>query len=74
MLDKLRKSNGSIPKVEILDGNAGYMRVNGVPPVEVARDAVAAAFAFLHNTDALIIDDRQTGAVIRTQSRSMSVT
>ena len=61
MLDKLRKSNGSIPKVEILDGNVGYMRVNGVPPVEVAHDAVAAAFAFLHNTDALIIDDRQNG-------------
>jgi len=34
------------------------MRVNGVPPVEVARPAIVAAFAFLHNTDALIIDDR----------------
>jgi len=61
MLDELRKENGAISKVEILDGNVGYMRVNGVPPVEVARPAIAAAFAFLHNTDALIIDDRGNG-------------
>ena len=61
MLDELRKENGAIPKVEILDGNVGYMRVNGVPPVDVARPAIAAAFAFLHNTDALIIDDRGNG-------------
>lgn len=61
MLDELRKENGAIQKVEILDGNVGYMRVNGVPPVEVARPAIAAAFAFLHNTDALIIDDRGNG-------------
>jgi retinol-binding protein 3 len=61
MLDQLRKENGAIPKVEILDGNVGYMRVNGVPPVDAARPAIAAAFAFLHNTDALIIDDRGNG-------------
>jgi hypothetical protein len=61
VLNQMRKVNGAIPKVEILDGNVGYMRVNGVPPVETARSAVAAAFAFLHNTDALIIDNRGNG-------------
>jgi hypothetical protein len=60
-LNEIRKLNGAISKVEILDGNVGYMRVNGVPPVEAARPAVAAAFAFLHNTDALIIDNRGNG-------------
>jgi len=60
-LNQMRKLNGAIPKVEILDGNVGYMRVNGVPPVETAGSAVAAAFAFLHNTDALIIDNRGNG-------------
>jgi retinol-binding protein 3 len=54
----LRKFNGLVPKVEILDGNVGYMRVDGVPPLEASRDAVAAAFAFVHDTDALMIDDR----------------
>jgi hypothetical protein len=54
----MRKLNGMIPELEILDGNVGYIRVNGVPPIAAARDAVAAAFAFVHGTDALIIDDR----------------
>jgi hypothetical protein len=61
VLDQMRKLNGAIPKAEILDGNVGYMRVNGVPLVAAARSAVAAAFAFLHNTDALIIDNRGNG-------------
>jgi len=60
-LIQIRKLNGAIPKVEILDGNVGYMRVNGVPPLEIARSAVAAAFAFVQNTDALIIDNRGNG-------------
>ena len=58
-LEFFKKLNGMIPKLEILDGNVGYMRVNGVPPIESARAAVAASFAFLHNTDALIIDNRE---------------
>lgn len=57
-IDQMRKQNGLISKVEILEGNVGYMRVNGVPSLEAARPAVAAAFAFVHNTDALIIDNR----------------
>lgn len=57
----MRKQNGAIPKVEILEGNIGYMRVNAVPPFDYAKDAVAAAFAFLKNTDALIIDNRGNG-------------
>jgi retinol-binding protein 3 len=61
LLNELRKENGAIPKVEILEGNIGYVRVNGVPAVDVARPAIAAAFAFLHYTDALIIDDRGNG-------------
>jgi retinol-binding protein 3 len=61
MLAKQRKSNGAIPKVEILAGNISYMQVNGMPPPDVSRDAIAAAFAFLRNADALIIDLRANG-------------
>ena len=57
-LERIRKENGAIPKLEVLDGNVGYMRVNGAPTLEGSRPAVTAAFAFLHNTDALIIDNR----------------
>jgi retinol-binding protein 3 len=58
---RVRLHNGMIPKVEVLEGNVGYMRVNGVPSLEVARDSIAAAFAFLQRTDALIIDNRANG-------------
>jgi len=59
--DEMRRLNGFIPQVEVLDGNVGYIRVNGVPPIDTARRAVAAAFAFIHDTDALIIDNRGNG-------------
>jgi len=51
-----RKMNGSIGRVQILPGNVGYIEVNGVPPG--ANKAIDAAFAFLANTDALILDLR----------------
>jgi hypothetical protein len=60
-VELFKKLNGLIPKVEVLDGNVGYMQVNGVPMLEAAREPIAAAFAFLHNTDALIIDNRGNG-------------
>ena len=58
MLAQMRKQNAAITEVKILDGNIGYMPVNGMLPAQAANDAIAAAFAFLHNTDALIIDLR----------------
>jgi retinol-binding protein 3 len=50
--------NGAITRLEILPGNIGYLQSNAVPPLKSAQGAVAAAFAFLHRTDALIIDAR----------------
>jgi len=58
MMAEMRRQNAEIPQVKILDGNIGYLVVNGMLPDSVANDAIAAAFAFLHNTDALIIDLR----------------
>ena len=37
VMDQMRRENGAIPKLEILDGNVGYMRVNGVPPLDLSR-------------------------------------
>ena len=54
----MRKQNGHLSKVEILDGNVGYLRINGFADPEFAREPMTAAFAFLKNTDALIIDAR----------------
>lgn len=58
MIAQMRRQNAAIPEVKILNGNIGYMPVNGMLPAQAANDAIAAAFAFLHNTDALIIDLR----------------
>lgn len=70
---QMRKSNGAITKMEILEGNIGYIRVNGVPMFDYSKDAVAAAFAFLKNTDALIIDNRgNAGGDPRTVALYMS--
>lgn len=46
------------PEIRILDGNIGYMVVNGMLANRDAWDAIGAAFAFLHNSDALILDLR----------------
>jgi retinol-binding protein 3 len=56
-----RRLNGGIPEVKILDGNVGYMKLYAVLPIDLAHNAVAAAFAFVHDSDALIIDNRDNG-------------
>ncbi len=49
-----------MPKLEVLPGNVGYLRLDMMPPLEVAKPTVDAAMMFLSNTDAMIIDVRDT--------------
>ena len=58
--EQFRKNNFSMPKLEVLTGNVGYMRLDMMPPLDVARPTLDAAMAFLSNTDAMIIDVRDT--------------
>ncbi|MCH8980298.1 MAG: S41 family peptidase [Armatimonadetes bacterium] len=61
MRNMVRRNNAGIEKVELLPGNIGYIEVRsfmGGP--EIARPA-AAAFEFIQDTDALIIDLRRNG-------------
>ncbi len=53
--------NYGFQKVERLDGNVGYLKLDGFNPPELAGDTAAAAMNFLNNTDSLIIDLRQNG-------------
>lgn len=55
---QVSQQNVAIPEVKILDGNVGYLVVNEMLPLQAEQPAIAAAFAFLQNTDALIIDLR----------------
>src|SRR5579863_6428102 len=37
MMSRMRKMNAAIPQVEILEGNIGYMEVDGMPPPQFAK-------------------------------------
>jgi C-terminal processing protease CtpA/Prc len=53
--------NHGFDKVERLPGNVGYISFRGFMDEEAGAEAVASAFNFVANTDALIIDLRQNG-------------
>ena len=57
----MARRNFAIRHVQVLDGNIGYLKINGFLPPEVAGATLAAAMAFLKNSDALIIDLRDNG-------------
>jgi retinol-binding protein 3 len=50
--------NFAFPEVKRLAGNIGYLKVDALLPPTIAGDTANAAMAFLANTDALIIDER----------------
>lgn len=54
-----RFQNGGIAKIEVLDGNIGYMQLLALVRIEDAREAIVTAFADLHDTSALILDNRE---------------
>jgi C-terminal processing protease CtpA/Prc len=60
-LAEARRSNFGFQKVEILEGNVGYLELNAFVPLELGRDTAAGAMAFLANVDALVIDLRRNG-------------
>jgi hypothetical protein len=53
--------NCSFDKVERLDGNIGYLKFDGFEDPKFCEQTVAAAFAFLAGTRAMIIDLRENG-------------
>lgn len=56
-----RSINHGFRRVEILPGNVGYIGFDGFFDVKSGSNAVAAAMAFVSNTDALILDIRKNG-------------
>lgn len=62
-INKLRKarqkSNYSFRKVEIFNGNIGYLDFRSFSPAEMAMAKASAAMIFLSDCDALIIDMRE---------------
>lgn len=56
-----KRINFGFEKVERLNGNIGYIDLRGFNDDEAGAETVAAAMAFLQNTEALIFDLRQNG-------------
>jgi hypothetical protein len=57
----MKRINYAFNKVERLEGNIGYIELTNFFEPEAGADTVAAAFNFVANTDALIIDLRRNG-------------
>jgi hypothetical protein len=59
--DQIRFGNAGYVKAERLDGNVGYLRLDGFAPAAEAAPRAAAAMTLLAETGALIIDVRYNG-------------
>lgn len=61
-INKAKADNFLFRKVEILDGNIGYVQFSGfLGFIEEAKPTITAAFRFLSNTHTIIIDLRRNG-------------
>lgn len=60
-VSNMQRSNFGFNKVEILEGNIGYLDLRSFSDTEYAGETAVAAMNFLSNTDAIIIDLRQNG-------------
>lgn len=56
-----KRYNFQFKKLEILDGNVGYMKLDGFNDTSLSGPTAIAAMNFLGYTDALIIDLRENG-------------
>lgn len=61
-IKKAKAENFSFRKLEILDGNIGYVQFYGfIGFIEEAKPIITSAFRFLSNTNAIIIDLQKNG-------------
>ena len=60
-LERQRQENFGFRKVEILDGNIGYLNLLSFSGAREAGDTIVAAMNFLANANAVIIDLRDNG-------------
>jgi hypothetical protein len=61
MREYLRRINYGFRKVEVLEGNIGYLRLDGFIDAGIGGTTAVAAMGFLANADAVIFDLRYNG-------------
>src|SRR5262245_32948582 len=60
-IEEARRNNFGFQKVELLDGNIGYLKFNYFADAGEGGETASAALNFLSNCDALIVDLRENG-------------
>jgi hypothetical protein len=61
MRQQMAQVNCGFEKLEILQGNVGYLKLNMFAPPDVCGATATTAMAFLENVNALIVDMRDNG-------------
>jgi retinol-binding protein 3 len=61
MEERFRRNNYGFKKLEIFDGNIGYLDYRGFMPKNLGEKTAIGAMKFLANSDAVIIDLRKNG-------------
>ena len=59
--ERVRQENFKFKKIEIMDGNVGYLKLDEFHDTSLSGPTAVAAMNFLAHTDALIIDLRENG-------------
>ena len=59
--EEMKENNFGFQKLEILDGNVGYLELRGFVPADIAGGTAIAAMNFLSGCDAVIFDLRKNG-------------
>lgn len=58
-LDRAKRNNYGVKRVEVLPGNIGYLRLDQFAGLQMVRETMTAAMQLLANTDAVIVDLRE---------------
>jgi retinol-binding protein 3 len=58
LLEELRRDSARLVSASVLDGNVGYVKVDGFPPPEALSEAITSAMQVVRDTRALIVDVR----------------
>ncbi len=59
--EQMKRENYGFKKVEILNGNIGYIDFRNFAPSSYSKETVASVMNFISGTDAIIFDIRQNG-------------
>lgn len=73
-LEQAPENNFGIRKVEILEGNIGYLSISSFYPLEISKSSIQAAMELLKHTQGMILDLRNNGGGDETSANAILAT